>query len=168
MSMRLFIVSAIGVAALVASSVVPMPRLLLWNASGSVTVGLYAVLQARPRIGDLVAVEPPPRWRAWMVARRYIGEHAPLLKQIAAGPGAVVCRLDTRITIDGKFAALARSHDRKGRALPVWQGCHHLAQGQVFLLNPDAPLSLDGRYFGLWPSTVIIGRAVPLWLRSAS
>lgn len=168
MSARLLILGAIGVVALGAPSVVPVPRLLLWNASRSVPLGLYAVLPGNPHIGDLVVVEPPPRWRVWLVARQYIGPKTPLLKHVTAGPGDVVCRIGGRITINSRIVAIARPHDRRGRVLPRWHGCNWLTDDQVFLLNADAPLSLDGRYFGPWPSTAIIGRAMPLWLRSAS
>ena len=57
----------------------------------------------------------------------------------------------------------ARERDRRGRPLPVWQGCRLVAEGEVFLMNWDEPASLDGRYFGPIPSSAIVGRAEPLW-----
>jgi type IV secretory pathway protease TraF len=56
--------------------------------------------------------------------------------------------------------ALAR--DRRGRALPVWQGCRAISQGEIFLMNWDEHASLDDRYFGPIPFSAIIGRAKPL------
>ncbi|MBV9079344.1 MAG: S26 family signal peptidase, partial [Methylobacteriaceae bacterium] len=52
---------------------------------------------------------------------------------------------------------------RRGRPLPVWQGCVVLTADQVFLMNPDRPDSLDGRYFGPLGRNTIVGRAEPLW-----
>src|SRR5207249_9515166 len=43
------------------------------------------------------------------------------------------------------------SHDRRGRPLPVWQGCRAIAQDEVSLMNWNEPASLDGRYFGPIP-----------------
>ena len=57
----------------------------------------------------------------------------------------------------------ARERDRRGRPLPVWQGCREVPQGELFLMNWDEPASLDGRYFGPLPITAVVGRAVPLW-----
>ena len=48
-------------------------------------------------------------------------------------------------------------HDRRGRDLPVWQGCRVIAQGEVFLMNWDEPESLDSRYFGPIPLSAIVG-----------
>ena len=57
----------------------------------------------------------------------------------------------------------AGERDRRGRALPVWQGCRTIAGGEVFLMNWDEPALLDGRYFGPIPTNAIVGHAVPLW-----
>jgi hypothetical protein len=60
------------------------------------------------------------------------------------------------------------TQDRNGRDLPIWQGCHRLGAGEVFLMNPDAPDSLDGRYFGPLPRTAITARLTPLWTVSTT
>ncbi|WP_245272209.1 S26 family signal peptidase [Xanthobacter sp. 126] len=57
----------------------------------------------------------------------------------------------------------ALDRDRTGRDLPVWQGCRNIAQGDLFLMNPDVPDSLDGRYFGLIPAHAVIGTATPIY-----
>jgi type IV secretory pathway protease TraF len=57
----------------------------------------------------------------------------------------------------------ARERDSRGRSLPNWQRCRVLSEGEVFLMNLDAPASLDGRYFGVLPASSIIGRAAPPW-----
>lgn len=140
----------------------PPPR-LIWNASASVPIGFYAVAPIEhPRIGDIVAVTPPEPLAAFFAARGYLPVGVPLLKPVAALPGQRVCRLDLRVTIDGRFAAMALPRDRRGAPLPVWQGCRQVAPGQVFLLNSRHADSLDGRYFGPLAVSTVIGRATPV------
>lgn len=141
----------------------PNPE-LVWNASASVPVGLYRVQPlGQLRVTDLVVVRPPEEL-AWFLAEgRYVPRGVPLLKRIAALPGQRVCRSGTTIAVDDVPFGEALERDRRGRSLPVWQGCSVLGPGQVFLLNPDRPDSLDGRYFGPLPLGSVIGRARPLW-----
>ena len=138
---------------------------LLWNATASAPIGLYAVQpEPRPKVGDLLVVRPDPAFARWMVERRYIGRDVPLVKRVAAVAGACVCRSGVQISIDDQAAATALTRDHLGRGLPIWSGCRALGAGQLFLLNA-APASLDGRYFGPTPITAAIGRAIPLWLQ---
>lgn len=140
------------------------PR-LLWNATASAPIGLYAVQPVtRPQVGDLVVVRPNSALARWMVQRRYIGQDVPLVKRVDAVAGARVCRSGVDVSIDGRAAATALTRDHLGRALPVWSGCRALGTGQIFVLN-DAPTSLDGRYFGPTLITAVVGRAVPLWVQ---
>ncbi|MBN9559468.1 MAG: S26 family signal peptidase [Alphaproteobacteria bacterium] len=141
----------------------PAPK-LLWNASASVPVGLYAVRRARPlHVGELVVITPPGPLAQFLAARRYLPLGVPLLKHILALPGQTVCRNGRAITIDGAAVGEALEHDRFWRALPDWQGCCTLAPGEVFVMNTAPPDSLDGRYFGPLPLTNIVGRADPIW-----
>jgi len=142
------------------------PR-LIWNASASVPVGLYR-LESAPHLvrGDLVAAHTPDRFAPLFAARHYLPSGVPLLKYVAALPGQRVCRHNENITLDGKRVATARHFDRKGRALPAWQGCIRLTSEQVFLLNAAVRDSLDGRYFGVVPRQSILGHAVPFWTPS--
>jgi conjugative transfer signal peptidase TraF len=144
----------------------PAPR-LLWNASASVPTGLYRIdVGARPRLGELVAIAPSPMLATWLDERRYLPRGVPLLKHVAARPGALVCRSGSFVTIDGVGAARAHAQDRAGRPLPVWTGCRTVARNELFLLNA-APDSLDGRYFGPVPAAGLIGTAHPLLVRAA-
>jgi hypothetical protein len=72
------------------------------------------------------------------------------------------CRDQLAITVDKIEMGAARAHDRSGRALPIWQGCHVLADGEVFFMNWRSADSFDGRYFGALPTSAIIGTAEPL------
>jgi conjugative transfer signal peptidase TraF len=140
-----------------------VPR-LLWNATASTPVGLYALRPVRaPHVGDLVAVRPPEPLARFLAEGGYLPMGVPLLKQIAALPGQTVCRTGLAVTIDGAAVGEARERDSRGRTLPVWTGCRIVATDEVFLLNHH-PDSLDGRYFGSLPAASLLGRAVPLFL----
>ena len=141
----------------------PAPK-LIWNASASVPIGLYRVRPAGDlHVTELVVVRPSPPLANSLDERGYLPKSVPLLKHILALPGQTVCRTGRTITIDATAMGEALDHDRRGRLLPVWQGCRVIAQGEVFLMNRQAEDSLDGRYFGPLPATTIVGEAAPLW-----
>ncbi|MDB5577740.1 MAG: putative conjugal transfer protein [Bradyrhizobium sp.] len=154
-----------SMATIVSAFVHPAPR-LIWNASASVPIGLYALHRGSvPRVGSLVAIMPPASLGGYMAQRHYLPLGLPLLKHVAAQGGQRVCRNDRRILIDGRAAGIALDRDRRGRLLPVWSGCATLTAGQVFVMNADIPDSFDGRYFGVLPSSTIAGRLTPIWTR---
>ena len=143
----------------------PAPK-LLWNASASVPIGLYAVRPAGIlQIAELVIVRPPIALATFMDRRRYLPIGVPMLKRVAALPGQTVCRVGRMVTVDGTGLGEALDRDRRGRSLPVWQGCQGVGIGEVFLMNWRSEDSLDSRYFGPLAATTIIGRADPLWIR---
>jgi conjugative transfer signal peptidase TraF len=143
----------------------PAPK-LLWNASASVPIGLYAVRRALPLyVGELVVVTPPKPLAQFFAARRYLPLGVPLVKRILALAGQIVCRSGLRVTVDDTPMGDALERDRLGRALPDWQGCRVLGPGEVFLMNRTPLDSLDGRYFGPLPLTTIVGKADPIWTR---
>ncbi|MBN8890741.1 MAG: S26 family signal peptidase [Rhodospirillales bacterium 70-18] len=143
---------------------VDFPKKLVWNASASTPIGLYSIAPAdRFEVTNLVAVRAPEPLAAFMVERGYIGRSVPLMKRVAGVPGQQVCRRDHAITIDGVPIGDALERDHLGRSLPTWQGCHRIAEGELFLMNWSVRDSLDGRYFGPLPTSTVIGRATPLW-----
>lgn len=146
------------------AAIVPVPVKLLWNASASTPLGLYDLAAPNGlKIGDLVAVRPPKPLADFMVGRGYIGRGMPLLKPVAALPGQQVCRAGRTVNVDGVRLGEAQERDRRGRVLPIWQGCRRIASDQIFLMNPSVRDSLDGRYFGPLPRATVIGRATPLY-----
>lgn len=155
-----------AIATIIAVFINPPPR-LIWNASASVPIGLYAV-RARhaPKVGDLVAVAPPPPLARFLAERHYLPRGVPLLKPVAAVAGQRVCRTGPRISVDGTPLGEAQARDRRRRILPAWRGCRTLAAGDVFLMNPRVSDSFDGRYFGPLPDTTIIGAVTPVWIVS--
>jgi len=156
--------TSLAVLAVGVLSFLPVAPKLIWNASPSVPLGLYSIEPARHlEITDLVAVETPEPLASFMAERRYLPRGVPLMKRVAALPGQRVCRNGAYITIDGIDMGEALVRDRAGRALPSWQGCRRIADGEIFLMNWAAPDSMDGRYFGPLATNSIIGRAIPLW-----
>jgi conjugative transfer signal peptidase TraF len=159
---------ATGLAALTAGASIlsrPAPK-LVWNASASVPIGLYAVLPNDGiQSGDLVLVLPPEAVARYLAKRGYLPLGVPILKRVLAVPGQSVCRVDRTITVDGVAVGDALDRDRQGRRLPAWQGCRVVAHDEVFLMNWRSSFSLDGRYFGPLPASTIVGRAAPLWLK---
>jgi conjugative transfer signal peptidase TraF len=145
-------------------SFVPVAPKLIWNASASLPIGFYTIAPAEHlEVADLVAVDPPEPLASFLAERRYLPRGVPLLKRIAGLPGQHVCRNGAHVTVDGIDMGDALVRDRLGRELPAWQGCRHVADDEVFLMNWWVEDSLDGRYFGPLPATSIIGRAMPLW-----
>jgi conjugative transfer signal peptidase TraF len=139
------------------------PR-FVWNVSESVPTGLYHVQPARRLIVTALVVAYPPEPLATVLADGgYLPRGVPLIKRVLALAGQTVCRTGLVITVDGIDMGAARERDRRGRPLPVWQGCRVVAAGEVFLMNWDEPASLDGRYFGPISVRAIVGRADPLW-----
>ncbi len=165
MSRPATVTAMIAAVALVALTMGSKPApLLVWNASASAPVGLYRVRPADKLIvTDLVIAMPPEPLATFLAEGGYLPRGVPLIKRILALPGQSVCRSELLISVDGIDMGLARERDRRGRSLPVWQGCHDIADREVFLMNRDEPASLDGRYFGPIPLSSIGGRAEPLW-----
>jgi conjugative transfer signal peptidase TraF len=152
-----------AVALLLSTEEARTPR-FIWNAIGSAPIGLYRLRPAgRLAVSQLVAVEPPESLATFLADRRYLPRGIPLLKRVLALPGQTVCRDRLAVTLDKIEMGAARAQDRSGRPLPVWQGCHVIADGEVFLMNWRSADSFDGRYFGALPTSAIIGMAEPLW-----
>jgi conjugative transfer signal peptidase TraF len=153
-----------GVGVIAATALLnPLPR-LMWNATASVPTGLYMITPGAAReMGELVAVAPPEPLAGFLADGGYLPRGVPLLKHVAALPGQRVCRFGAVVTVDGQRVGTARERDRRARVLPSWSGCREITEGELFLMNPDAPDSLDGRYFGPLPARSVLGRATPLW-----
>lgn len=166
MTGRLFQIALgmLAIAAIAASGRDRLP-LYIWNSSPSVPRGLYR-LQPDAAIGitTLVAAQPPEPLASALALNGYLPLGVPLLKRVLALPGQIVCRDGHTILVDDiAFQSTAKTHDRRGRPLPSWQGCYHIADDEVFLMNWQSDDSLDGRYFGPFPRSMIIARAIPVW-----
>ena len=155
-----------GVVGVMAPALLQSHRMLLWNASASVPVGLYLLETTDTRyVSEMVAVLPPDPLASYLEAGNYLPRGVPLLKHVLALPGQTVCREGLVITIDKVAVGMARERDRRGRPLPVWQGCRVISQDALFLMNSQSADSLDGRYFGPLPQSAVLGRAHRIWTR---
>ncbi|KQT27384.1 MULTISPECIES: S26 family signal peptidase [unclassified Bradyrhizobium] len=158
------IVTTAAVSLLGVASVASYAPRLIWNASASTPVGFYTINERGPvEVTDLVAVHAPEPLATFLSDGGYLPRGVPLLKRVAALPGQRICRTGLAITVDGVPMGDALDRDRRGRPLPVWQGCRLVAAGELFLMNWQVRDSLDGRYFGPLPATAVIGRATPLY-----
>lgn len=163
---RRIALTGIGLALLSLSTAFPPTPRLVWNATASAPVGLYAVAPGAPvDPGDMVIERVPDPWRMIAAQRRYIPANVPLVKRVAAAAGDEVCALDRNIFINGKWVAERRVADAQGRPMGWWKGCVRLRGRQTFLLMPDSVASFDGRYFGVTDGGLVVGKARLLWAR---
>ena len=158
------LVTTAAVSLLGVSSIASFAPKLIWNASASTPIGLYAISASDGlEATDLVAVRAPEPIASFLADGGYLPRGVPLLKRVAGFPGQRVCRTGHTITVDGQAIGGALDRDRRGRELPIWQGCRVIADDELFLMNWQVRDSLDGRYFGPLPATAVIGRATPLY-----
>lgn len=158
------ILMTFGAVALVLSTMGEATPAYIWNASKSVPIGLYQLQPAgRLTVTELVAVRSPEPLATFLDLNGYLPIGVPMLKRVLALPGQTVCRSGLTISVDGIDMGDALSRDRRGRPLPVWQGCRVVGADELFLMNWQSEDSLDGRYFGLVPSSSVIGKALPMW-----
>lgn len=156
----------LGTSLLVLTIAIPPTPRLVWNASASAPIGLYAVNPgASIQAGDMVVARLPERWRVLAALRRYLPANVPLVKRVAAVAGDQVCAVGAHVRVNGRRLAERRSADGAGRPLPWWRGCIRLRQGKYLLLMPGSPASFDGRYFGPTEGAQLVGKATLLWRR---
>ncbi|QGP79400.1 S26 family signal peptidase [Sphingobium sp. CAP-1] len=159
-------ITGVGIALVGLTMVFPPTPRLVWNASASAAVGLYAVSPgASIDPGDMVVARVPGLWRSLAAQRRYIPANVPVVKRVAAAAGDEVCALGAQIFVNGDWVAERRVADASGRPMPWWTGCVRLRGRQLFLLMPGNPASFDGRYFGVTEGGMVVGKARLLWAR---
>jgi conjugative transfer signal peptidase TraF len=156
------IISGLVVVGFVLESVWNPKPLLVWNVTASAPVGLYRRSFSTMERAAWVLLRPPHQAHILAAQRGYLPLNVPMVKKIAALSGDTVCRTNSVVTVNGTVRAIALTRDSRGRALPVWQGCEHLNDSQIFVLTTP-PDSFDGRYFGVVSRANIIERIEPLW-----
>jgi conjugative transfer signal peptidase TraF len=153
-----------GAAALIVPPVLETTPLYVWNASDSVPIGLYRLQSADNMfVTDLVAVQPPEPLASFLDLNGYLPAGMPMLKRVLALSGQTVCRSGLTVSVDAIEIGEARDRDGRGRALPKWDGCRVVGEGELFVMNWQSADSLDGRYFGFLPASAVLGRALPVW-----
>lgn len=154
------------VVALAVTLLAPPRARLVWNASASAPVGLYAVGDRAEFVrGDMVIARVPGEFRMFAARRHYLPANVPLVKRVAAAAGDEVCAAGARVTVNGRVVAVRLDRDGAGRPMPWWSGCAKLGAGEYFLLMADSAASFDGRYFGVSEVRDIVGKARLLWRR---
>ena len=167
MSSRILtILTMLGAAVTLLSSIKGAPPSYIWNASESVPIGLYHLQPAeRLTVTELVAIQPPEPLASFLDLNGYLPHGIPMLKRVLALPGQTVCRTRLTISVDSIEMGQARERDARGQPLPTWQGCRVVGSAEVFVMNWQSEDSLDGRYFGPIPASTIIGQAFPVWTK---
>lgn len=153
--------AALALAFLAAKPIINPSPILIWNASESVAVGWYFVVNRRPVIGEIAVIRPADWVRNYAATHGYLPQKVLLLKPIFAAQPSIICRFGPYVFVDGKHVAKAKILDRNHRLLPVWKGCKVLKPSQYFVLGRHRD-SFDGRYFGPIDRDQVIGTAFPL------
>jgi conjugative transfer signal peptidase TraF len=157
----------LGLAALCAPAVVPMPVRIAYNASDSVARGWYRVGRvdsaASLQVGSIVLARLPAGVVTFAAHRSYLPAGVPILKRIGALAPQSVCVREQLVHIDGTVVARVRTHDGMHRPLQAWPQCRSLAVSELFLLSDTHPASFDSRYFGPIAASAVLGIARPLW-----
>lgn len=143
------------------AAIVPQPS-VLWNRSASEPTGFYVRTAASPATGRIIAFHAPAS--AFPYADNRLGylHRIPVLKQIAAGEGDVVCTQGGALSINGRWRAPVLSHDTRGELLPQWRGCRALGRGEFFVFSDRITNSFDSRYYGPVRTAEIVGVFEPV------
>ena len=152
-------------AAAALATVVPQPS-VLWNRSASEPTGLYIRTAAEPAIGRIIAFHTPASAFPYADGRMGYLHQVPILKQIAAGEGDVVCTRAGALSINGRWRAAVLARDPRGGVLPHWRGCRVLAKGEFFVFSDRIPNSFDSRYYGPVKVGQIVGVFEPFMTSS--
>ena len=153
------------VAAAALAGFVPQPS-VLWNRSASEPTGLYIRTAAAPATGRIIAFHAPAAAFPYADDRMGYLHRVPILKQIAAGEGDVVCTREGALSINGRWRAPVLADDPRGGSLPQWRGCRALGKGEFFVFSSRIPNSFDSRYYGPVKIGEIVGVFEPLMTSS--
>lgn len=135
-------------------------RRLVYNPSDSAPRGFYVVEEpVDVRVGDYVIARLPVATAEVAADRGYLPRSVPVLKQVAAAGGQLVCITGDSVFIDTNAVAKVIAKDARGRPLRAWDQCRRLTEHEVFLLNPTSAASYDSRYFGPLDVSFLRGRA---------
>ena len=149
-----------GAAAAIAA-IAPQPA-VLWNRSESEPTGLYIRTAASPATGRIIAFRAPASAFPYADNRMGYLRRIPILKQIAAGEGDVVCTQGGALSINGRWRAPVLSNDPRGGMLPQWRACRALVKGEFFVFSDRITNSFDSRYYGPVRTADIVGVFEPV------
>lgn len=158
-----FILATAGAACLLMLPNRASVPLIVWNVSPSAPIGLYLIVRASPRLGDLALVRLSQGHAKVAIDRGYVPRSGLLLKTVTAGPGTRTCRFGRRVLIAPDIVLRVLLLDSFGRPLPRWTGCRRLRADEMMLIGRDAR-SFDSRYFGPIAADRVVGRAIVIWV----
>lgn len=144
-----------GAIALLAAAEWRRGDVILFNATPSVPTGFYVRSDTPVREGAFVTVRAADVADAYASLRHFTDDGDRFIKRVAARSGVRVCGDGDSVTV-GAYVYVRQRHDRAGRTLPTWEGCHVLHAGEVFLMG-ETPDSFDSRYFGIVREDAIEG-----------
>jgi conjugative transfer signal peptidase TraF len=147
--------------ALLAAGEINRRDLVLLNASPSVPTGFYVRTDIAPSEGAFVTVRAADVAGDYARVRRFTDDGDRFIKRVAARAGVRVCAEGAIVTV-GARTHVRRAHDSAGRALPTWEFCRVLQDGEMVLMG-ETPDSFDSRYFGIVREDAIEG----VWTRLA-
>ncbi|MBB3892836.1 conjugative transfer signal peptidase TraF [Phenylobacterium haematophilum] len=156
-----FALGALGATALLGAASLGGPW-VLWNRTDSEPLGIYTRTLTRPAIGRLIAFQAPAAAFPYADGRMAYLRRVPILKQIAAVEGDLVCARDGVLAINGRPVAPVYARDPRGRALPQWNGCRRLQAAEYFVYSDRIPNSFDSRYYGPIRGERVLGVYRPL------
>lgn len=146
-----------------------------FNASPSIPVGLYRLVDEPVGVGSLVAACLPERHATSGRRRGYLhrghcpGDAAPVVKRVGAVGGDTVLVSPAGVFVEGRYLqAAAPAADSRGRPLVPWPaGACRLARGELWLYSPRAD-SWDSRFYGPVHRSAVLGTVRPVWTASSS
>lgn len=124
------------------------------NGTRSLPRGIYVRTFEPIRRGAIVWFPLPAAMRSYVAA--FPGAAAwferpsnGLLKPVVGLDGDVICGGEDGVfSLNGRALGRVPAARPDGRALPIWQGCRHLAQGELAVFSDRIPDSLDSRFYG--------------------
>jgi conjugative transfer signal peptidase TraF len=158
------LVVATGVGLIAVASVYrPWPK-IIYNPSSSAPRGWYAVKSPTElHRGDFALVRLLAPIARIAGERRYLPRTIPLLKQVAAVAGDLVCERQGFVRVNDVVMARSLLRDGAGRPLSAWNECRPLRDHELFLIGLSNAASFDSRYYGPVSVQSVIGVAIPWW-----
>lgn len=146
-----------------------------FNASPSIPVGLYRLVDEPVRKGSLVAACLPEHYAIFGRQRGYLhrgrcpGDAAPVVKRVGAVRDDTALVSPAGVFVEGRYLqAAAPAVDSRGRPLVPWPaGACRLARGELWLYSPRTD-SWDSRFFGPVHRSAVLGTVRPVWTAPSS
>jgi len=139
-------------------------KLIIYNATNSLPVGLYYVVKkTHYQSGDIVCFPIPEHVKRMVSERKWLPENSYLLKKIIAVYGDYCCIDNYKYHVKNSYGNIKLT-DSSGRTMPEISLCKLLSINEFFVGDLDQERSFDSRYFGTININNIHGIARPLWI----